>query len=272
MSSSNARDLAEALRAARGVPVRSTLLPMIHMAGVHKVYRTGLVETSALSGLSLSIAVGEFIAVMGPSGSGKTTFLNVAGLLDDFDRGEYVLDGTPVAGLSDAQLASLRNQKLGFVFQSFNLIPDLDVFDNVDIPLRYRGLPARERKERIERVLAKVGLTARMRHLPGQLSGGQQQRVAIARAIVGEPQLLLADEPTGNLDSATARHIVDLLEKINRDGTTVVMVTHDVELASRASRTVHVLDGQIIDPLAGGRYEPTRPRPSLRLPVPEAPE
>jgi putative ABC transport system ATP-binding protein len=211
--SQSVQELAAALRAARTVPYRSSIAPMILMADVHKVYRTGLVETSALAGFSLSIAVGEFIAVMGPSGSGKTTFLNVAGMLDDFDRGDYVLDGQNVRGMPDAELAALRNQKLGFVFQSFNLIPDLDVFDNIDIPLRYRGLPARERKDRIEKVLAKVGLTARMRHLPGQLSGGQQQRVAIARAIVGEPQILLADEPTGNLDSVTARQIVDLLEK-----------------------------------------------------------
>jgi putative ABC transport system ATP-binding protein len=235
---------------ARRVPYRSTIAPMLSLRDVHKTYRTGLVETTALAGFSLSIAAGEFVAVMGPSGSGKTTFLNVAGLLDDFESGDYVLDGKSVRGLSDDDKAELRNRKLGFVFQSFNLIPDLDVFDNVDMPLRYRGMGLRQRVARVEQVLARVGLTSRMRHMPAQLSGGQQQRVAIARALVGEPQILLADEPTGNLDSVTARHIIDLLQQINAAGTTVIMVTHDVELAARASRRLHVLDGKVIDPLA----------------------
>jgi putative ABC transport system ATP-binding protein len=241
---------------ARPVPHRSTIAPMLSLADVHKAYRSGLVETTALAGFTLSIAAGEFVAVMGPSGSGKTTFLNVAGLLDDFDRGEYILDGQSVRGLSDDQKSELRNRKLGFVFQSFNLIPDLDVFDNVDIPLRYRGQGLRQRVERVERVLARVGLTARMRHLPGQLSGGQQQRVAIARALVGSPELLLADEPTGNLDSASARQIMDLLARINREeGMTIIMVTHDHELAARAHRKLHLLDGRIIDPRAAGERE-----------------
>jgi len=225
---------------------------MVEMRDVRKVYRSGLIETEALAGVSVRVGRGEFVAIMGPSGSGKTTFLSVAGLLDDFQEGQYLLDGEDVRGLSDRQLSRLRNQKLGFIFQSFNLIPDLDVFDNVDVPLRYRGLDARARAERIERVLVQLGLTARMRHLPGELSGGQQQRVAIARALGGGPQLLLADEPTGNLDSTSARQIMDLLERINaEEGMTIVMVTHDHELAARAHRKLHILDGKVIDPQAG---------------------
>jgi len=221
---------------------------MIRMTDVRKVYRTGLIETDALSGVSIHVEKGEFLALMGPSGSGKTTFLNVAGLLDSFEGGEYLLDSHPVAGLDDRTLSAIRNRKIGFIFQSFNLVPDLDVFDNIDVPLRYRRLPAAERRRRIDGVLETVGLTARRHHLPSQLSGGQQQRVGIARAIVGAPELLLCDEPTGNLDSLTARQIMDLLETLNRAGTTVVMVTHDRELAARAHRTLHVLDGRIIDP------------------------
>src|SRR5499427_2333893 len=212
-------------------------IPMLSMRDVRKVYRAGLFETEALAGATLTVNAGEFVAVMGPSGSGKTTFLSVAGLLDDFDDGEYRLDGEDVRHLPDQRLSRLRNQKIGFIFQSFNLIPDLDVFDNVDVPLRYRGMPAAERDRRIEETLAKLGLVARMRHLPGQLSGGQQQRVAIARALAGRPQLLLADEPTGNLDSASARQIMDLLARINaEEGMTIVMVTHDHEFAARAHR------------------------------------
>ena len=190
---------------------------------------------------------------MGPSGSGKTTFLNIAGLLDTFDRGRYLLDGVDVAGLNDDQQSRLRNERIGFIFQSFNLIPDLDVYDNVEVPLRYRRLPAAERRDRVEEVLVQMGLTARMRHLPSQLSGGQQQRVAIARALVGRPQLLLADEPTGNLDTIASRQVLDLLEKINAERqTTIVMVTHDPALAARARRKLHVLDGRLIDPHAAG--------------------
>jgi putative ABC transport system ATP-binding protein len=227
---------------------------MLDMRSVRKVYRTGLVETEALSGVTLAVNRGEFLAIMGPSGSGKTTFLSVAGLLDDFQEGEYILDGENVRGLSDQRLSRLRNQKLGFIFQSFNLIPDLDVFDNVDVPLRYRGLPASVRDRRIEETLSKLGLVARMRHLPGQLSGGQQQRVAIARALVGRPQLLLADEPTGNLDSASARQIMDLLARINaEEGMTIIMVTHDHEFAARAHRKLYILDGNLIDPGGGVR-------------------
>jgi putative ABC transport system ATP-binding protein len=184
---------------------------------------------------------------MGPSGSGKTTFLNVAGLLDTFDHGTYRLDGEDVSRLGDDAMSRIRNRKIGFIFQSFNLIPDLDVFDNVDVPLRYRGVSAAERKERIERALGQVGLSSRARHLPSQLSGGQQQRVAIARVLAGDPRLILADEPTGNLDSLMTREIMDLLERINEQGTTIVMVTHSPECAARAHRQVHLLDGKVVD-------------------------
>jgi len=220
---------------------------MLDMKAVGKVYRTDLIETHALSELSLHVRAGEFVAIMGPSGSGKTTFLNVAGLLDTFEHGTYVLDGQDVSRLSDDQMSRIRNQKIGFVFQSFNLIPDLDAFDNVDVPLRYRGLPAAERRTRVERSLELVGLGSRARHLPAQLSGGQQQRVAIARVLAGDPRLILADEPTGNLDSLMTREIMDLLENINAEGTTIVMVTHSPECAARAQRQVHLLDGRVVD-------------------------
>jgi putative ABC transport system ATP-binding protein len=195
----------------------------------------------------LTIAEGEFVAVTGPSGSGKTTFLNIAGLLEAFDNGEYNLDGRNVANLSDSELSKMRNEKIGFIFQNFNLIPDLNVFDNVDVPLRYRGFSGAERKRRIDEALQRVGLSGRSKHLPSQLSGGQQQRVGIARALAGEPRFLLADEPTGNLDSQMAQGVLDLLEEINAAGTTIVMVTHDPELAARAKREVRVLDGVIQD-------------------------
>ncbi len=220
---------------------------MIKLKNVQKIYRTEHVETHALGGLSLSIAAGEFVSVMGPSGSGKTTLLNITGLLDTFDRGSYLLDGRDVSGLSDRQMSKLRNAMIGFIFQSFNLIPDINVFDNIDVPLRYRGWKAKRRREAIEEALGLVGLTSRIKHLPSQLSGGQQQRVAVARALAGNPALILADEPTGNLDSAMAMEIMDLLERINQLGTTLVMVTHDPELANRAQRQLHLLDGQLID-------------------------
>jgi len=217
------------------------------MTAVKKVYRTDLIETHALADFSLHVKSGEFVAVMGPSGSGKTTFLNVAGLLDTFSGGDYLLDGENVSRLGDDQMSRIRNRKIGFVFQTFNLIPDLHVFDNVDVPLRYRNLPAPDRKARIERALELVGLSSRARHLPSQLSGGQQQRVAIARVLAGDPRLILADEPTGNLDSLMTREIMDLLERINEQGTTIVMVTHSPECAARAQRQIHLLDGKVVD-------------------------
>ncbi|HSX58893.1 MAG TPA: ABC transporter ATP-binding protein [Tahibacter sp.] len=220
---------------------------MLKMNHLSKVYRTHLIETHALRDFSIHVREGEFVAVTGPSGSGKTTFLNIAGLLEEFSGGEFWVDGVDVRGMNDDQRSRLRNEKIGFIFQGFNLIPDLNLFDNVDVPLRYRGFNAADRKRRIEETLSRVGLASRMKHYPAELSGGQQQRVAIARALAGSPRLLLADEPTGNLDSLMARGVMELLEDINRQGTTIIMVTHDPELAARAQRNVHVIDGQVTD-------------------------
>ncbi len=228
-------------------------MAILDMTDITRVYRTDLVETVALDGFTLAVDEGDFVSVSGPSGSGKTTFLNVAGLLDGFDSGEYLLDGSDVSRLSDKALSRIRNRKIGFIFQTFNLIPDLDAFDNVDVPLRYQGLPSSERRIRIDGALAMVGLFNRKHHLPSQLSGGQQQRVAIARALAGQPRIILADEPTGNLDTATAREIMELLEKVNGAGTTIVMVTHDPGCAASANRQIHILDGRLIDL----RQEPT---------------
>ena len=221
--------------------------PMIQMTGLSKAYRTAMIETHALRGVDLEVQEGEFVAVTGPSGSGKTSFLNIAGLLEEPSGGRYVLDGVDVARLNDDARSRLRNQKIGFVFQGFNLIADLNLFDNVDVPLRYRGLPAAERRQRITTALAQVGLSSRTQHYPAELSGGQQQRVAIARALAGQPRLLLADEPTGNLDTQMARGVMQLLEDIHAQGTTIVMVTHDPELARRAQRHVHIVDGQVAE-------------------------
>ena len=220
---------------------------MLTMKNVSKIYRTELIETHALRDVNLHVAEGEFVTITGPSGSGKTTFLNLAGLLETFEEGEYFLDGNDVTGLDDNALSRLRNEKIGFIFQSFNLIPDLSLFNNVEVPLNFRGMNAKERKERVEHALELVGLASRMQHYPSQLSGGQQQRVAIARAIAGEPRFLLADEPTGNLDSLMARQVMELLEQINQKGTTIVMVTHDPQFAKRASRNIHILDGRVND-------------------------
>ncbi len=235
---------------------------MLEMQQITKVYRTELVETHALRSLDLHVKAGEFVAVTGPSGSGKTTFLNIAGLLETSSSGIYRLDGEDVSQLNDNARSRLRNRKIGFIFQSFNLIPDLNLFDNADVPLRYRGMSAAERRERIEQALARVGLGARMKHFPAELSGGQQQRAAIARALAGSPRLLLADEPTGNLDTNMARGVMELLEEINQQGTTIVMVTHDPELAARAQRNVHIVDGMATDLatepalIRGGQHAP----------------
>jgi putative ABC transport system ATP-binding protein len=218
---------------------------MLEMSKVTKVFRTDVVETHALRGFDLRVDEGDFVAISGPSGSGKTTFLNIAGLLESFDSGTYCLDGEDVRKLSDNRRSRLRNEKIGFIFQSFNLIPDLNLFDNVDVPLRYRGFAGKERKRRIDQALKLVGLQSRKRHLPSQLSGGQQQRVAIARALAGEPRFLLADEPTGNLDSEMAGQVLELLEEINQSGTTILMVTHDQDLAARARKQVHIIDGRV---------------------------
>jgi len=218
---------------------------MIELHSVSKIFRTDILETYALRDLQLSIGAGEFVAITGHSGSGKTTLLNVAGLLEEFDTGTYHLDGEDVSTLSDNQRSHIRNQKIGFVFQGFNLIPNLDIYDNVDAPLQYRRMTAAERRKRILDSLEKVGLTSRMHHFPAQLSGGQQQRAAIARAISGEPRVILADEPTGNLDTTMSLQIMDLLQLINAQGTTIVLVTHNDDLARRAQRTIHMADGQL---------------------------
>ncbi|WP_299007533.1 ABC transporter ATP-binding protein [uncultured Shewanella sp.] len=220
---------------------------MLIMKNVSKVFKTDLVETHALRNFNLEVKEGEFLAVTGPSGSGKTTFLNIAGLLEGFTHGDYFLDGMNIANVSDNKSASIRNEKIGFIFQGFNLIPDLNLAENVEVPLRYRGFNAKERHRRVSEALEQVGLAARMKHFPSQLSGGQQQRVAIARALAGEPKFLLADEPTGNLDSLMARQVMELLEKINQAGTTIIMVTHDGDLARRAQRNIQIVDGQVCD-------------------------
>ena len=220
---------------------------MLHMQAVSKVYRTELVETHALRALDLHVKEGEFVAVTGPSGSGKTTFLNIAGLLETFTGGEYSLDGVDVKGLTDNARSRLRNEKIGFIFQSFNLIPDLNLFDNVDVPLRYRGMPASERKLRIEDSLGLVGLGSRMKHYPNELSGGQQQRAAIARALAGSPRLLLADEPTGNLDSTNSRNIVEILHRLaHENDRCVIIVTHDPAVAEAADVVLNMKDGKLI--------------------------
>ena len=220
---------------------------MLVMKNVCKTYRTDTVETHALRGLSLTVDEGEFLSVTGPSGSGKTTFLNIAGLLEELTSGIYELDGRDISSLNDKERSRVRNEKIGFIFQSFNLIPELNVFDNVDVPLRYRGFDAEERRRRIMEGLDRVGLASRTKHFPAQLSGGQQQRVAIARALAGEPRFLLADEPTGNLDTNMADSVLDLLTEINEAGTTIIMVTHELALADRAKRNIFVRDGHLHD-------------------------
>ena len=219
---------------------------MLKMTGLSKAYRTDVVETYALREFDLDVKQGEFVAVTGPSGSGKTTFLTIAGLLEAPTAGRYELDGVDVSALGDDARSRIRNRKIGFIFQGFNLIADLNVFDNVDVPLRYRGMKADERRRRVRAALERVGLAARERHYPAELSGGQQQRVAIARAIVTHPSVLLADEPTGNLDTQRSREIMDLLVALNRDrGITVLMVTHEADMAAYAHRIVRFVDGRV---------------------------
>ncbi|KGF82424.1 macrolide ABC transporter ATP-binding protein [Massilia sp. JS1662] len=221
---------------------------MIRLTQVSKTYRTDKVETLALKDIDLVVERGEFVALMGPSGCGKSTLLNLVGLLDRPSNGSIEVDGIPIKRYADRQLARLRNQTFGFIFQSFHLIPDLRVIDNVELPLLYRSVSGGERRRLAREALARVGLSARMDHYPNQLSGGQQQRVAIARAIVGQPHVLLADEPTGNLDSRMGAEIMDILLKLNAEGTTIVMVTHDEREASQVGRIVRVFDGQLVQP------------------------
>ena len=221
---------------------------MIQLAEVEKVYRTDRIETLALSNINLSVDKGEFISVMGPSGSGKSTLLNVIGLLDEPTGGEVSLNGRHINTYADRHVARIRNEEVGFIFQTFHLIADLNVVDNVEVPLLYRrGLSGRERRRMAAEALDRVGLSSRLRHFPAQLSGGQQQRVAVARAIVARPQILLADEPTGNLDSHMGNEIMAILDDLNEEGTTIVMVTHDQGLADRTRRTVRLFDGRQVD-------------------------
>ncbi|MGH8218400.1 MAG: ABC transporter ATP-binding protein [Steroidobacteraceae bacterium] len=229
---------------------------MIELQDIGKSFRTDLVETRALRNVSLRLEAGEFVAITGRSGSGKTTLLNVLGLLEEASSGKYLLEEEDVGALKDDQRSRIRNEKLGFVFQSFNLIPDFDVYDNVEVPLNYRRMPRAERHRRITQALERVGLASRMRHLPAQLSGGQQQRVAIARAVAGEPRVILADEPTGNLDTEMSGQIMDLLEEINAGGTMIVMVTHNPELAGRARCHIEITDGEVSERRRSGLQEP----------------
>jgi putative ABC transport system ATP-binding protein len=219
---------------------------MLKLQNVRKIYRTAEVETHALGGVSLEVQSGEFLAIMGPSGCGKSTLLNILGLLDSPDDGQYWFFGEEIARYSERQLTQLRRGGVGFVFQSFNLVDDLNVRENVEVSLLYRAMPGSERKRRVTAALERVGLAHRAKHLPNQLSGGQQQRVAIARALVGEPKLILADEPTGNLDTENGAAVMEMLGEINRAGTTIVMVTHSLAHAALAQRTVRLLDGQVV--------------------------
>jgi putative ABC transport system ATP-binding protein len=227
--------------------------PLIRMTDVTRVFLTEEVETHALSGVSLEIRRGEYVSIAGPSGCGKTTLLSILGLLDSPSDGGHVLNGEPVARLSTARRAAIRNREIGFIFQAFNLIGDLTVAENVELPLTYRGMPAAERRTRVAEALKKVGMDHRAKHYPSQLSGGQQQRVAVARAIAGGPSVLLADEPTGNLDSANGGHVMELLAELHRQGSTIVMVTHDPRYAECADRTIHLFDGRVVDALPEGQ-------------------
>ncbi|OLE54939.1 MAG: ABC transporter ATP-binding protein [Acidobacteria bacterium 13_1_20CM_3_53_8] len=220
--------------------------PLIRLEGVTKVFYTDEVETHALSGTHLEINSGEYVSITGPSGCGKSTLLSILGLLDSPSDGEYWLDGKPVADLSLSERARIRNREVGFIFQSFNLIGDLTVYENVELPLTYRGLSAAERRKRVTAALERVGMAHRAKHLPSQLSGGQQQRVAVARAVAGQPLILLADEPTGNLDSTNGEAVMELLRELHQGGATICMVTHDPRYAQYADRAVHLFDGRVV--------------------------
>ena len=221
--------------------------PLLRMDSVTKVFYTDEVETHALAGIHLEINQGDYISIAGPSGCGKSTLLSILGLLDSPSEGIYQLNGKPVQGLSLSERARIRNREIGFIFQSFNLIGDLSVYENVELPLTYRGMNSAERKKRVNAALEKVGMAHRAKHLPSQLSGGQQQRVAVARAVAGEPLILLADEPTGNLDSTNGEAVMDLLRELHRGGATICMVTHDARFARHADRSIHLFDGRVVD-------------------------
>ena len=221
--------------------------PLITLENVTKIFYTDEVETHALSGIHLEIREGEYVSMAGPSGCGKSTLLSIIGLLDTPTDGTYVLNNKPVQSLDFADRARIRNQEIGFIFQSFNLIGDLNVYENVELPLTYRGMSGGERKQRVMQALDRVGMTHRVKHYPSQLSGGQQQRVAVARALAGSPSILLADEPTGNLDSRNAEAVMELLRELHREGATICMVTHDPRFAAHAERTIHLFDGRVVE-------------------------
>jgi putative ABC transport system ATP-binding protein len=223
------------------------LQPLLKLDGVTKVFFTDEVETHALAGVHMEIGRGEYVSIAGPSGCGKSTLLSILGLLDSPTNGEYLLNSRSVADLPAAERARVRNREIGFIFQSFNLIGDLSVFENVELPLTYRGMRPAERKERVESSLERVGMAHRAKHLPSQLSGGQQQRVAVARAVAGEPLILLADEPTGNLDSKSGEAVMDLLKELHQSGATICMVTHDPRYARHADRGIHLFDGRVVE-------------------------
>jgi putative ABC transport system ATP-binding protein len=224
---------------------------LIKLDGVKKVFFTEEVETHALSDIHLEIREGEYVSIAGPSGCGKTTLLSILGLLDTPTGGAYTLAGTPVANIKASQRARIRNRQIGFIFQAFNLIGDLTVYENVELPLTYRDMPSAERKKRVHEALEKVGMSHRMKHYPSQLSGGQQQRVAVARSVAGDPAILLADEPTGNLDSTNGEAVMDLLKELHGEGATICMVTHDPRYAEYADRTIHLFDGRVVEDESG---------------------
>jgi len=221
--------------------------PLIALEGIKKVFYTDEVETHALSDIHLDIRKGEYVAIAGPSGCGKTTLLSILGLLDSPTEGNYTLDGQPVSRLSASDRARVRNRQIGFIFQAFNLIGDLTVYENVELPLTYRGMAADDRRKRVQSALERVGMSHRMKHFPAQLSGGQQQRVAVARAVAGDPAILLADEPTGNLDSTNGEAVMELLRELHQSGATICMVTHDARYARHAERSVHLFDGKVVE-------------------------
>jgi len=229
--------------------------PVVLLEGVSKIFYADEVETRALSRVHLQIRHGEFVSVAGPSGCGKSTLLSIVGLLDSPTEGGYTINGKPVASLSISERSRIRNREIGFVFQAFNLIGDLTVFENVELPLTYRGMTASERRRRVQEVLDRVGMAHRMKHYPAQLSGGQQQRVAVARALGGQPSILLADEPTGNLDSKNSEAVMDLLKELHKEGATLCVVTHDPRYSGMAERTIHLVDGRIIQETMTARAE-----------------
>lgn len=221
--------------------------PLIHLEGVTKVFVTDEVETHALAGIHIDIQRGEYVSISGPSGCGKSTLLAILGLLDSPSSGTYILNGKPVQSLKLSERARIRNREIGFIFQAFNLIGDLNVYENVELPLTYRGMGSADRKKKVHEALERVGMSHRIKHYPSQLSGGQQQRVAVARALAGDPSILLADEPTGNLDSQNGEQVMDLLRELHRGGATICMVTHDPRYARYADRSIHLFDGRVVE-------------------------